>query len=297
MSTTPNPDPVGGLMLSACSTPTLAGSPVIRAIRHHLAAGGNRVRAHFSLDASRRLGVNNEDAITLAAICELLHNASLIQDDLIDRAPTRRGLPSVWASFDDSTAVCAGDLLLASAFGLVGEIRCVEFLAPVLRLVHRRTRDIIVGQGDEMTSSPASLSDYELLASGKSASLLSLPFELPLLLSGHHQFLELARGATQAFAVAYQMVDDLSDYAEDVRNGSLNAVSVALGAGSPDYHLACACVCGRAEELIQSSIQKAASLPMNCASAMVAHTGKLLSLLRGHEHSGANLFEAVRHAG
>ena len=152
---------------------------VARAVFHHLSAGGSRLRARLCLQISVKLSLNNQDAVTLAAICELLHNASLIHDDLIDRAPVRRGLPSVWAAFDDATAVCAGDLLLAGALALVGELGVVGSLAPVLKLVHRRTQDVIFGQAAEQSSAPASLEGYESLAIGKSASLLSLPLELP----------------------------------------------------------------------------------------------------------------------
>lgn len=268
---------------------------VCRAALHHLAAGGNRVRANLSLNASLQLRLDTQDVITLATICELLHNASLIQDDLIDRAPTRRGFPSVWAAFDDSTAVCAGDLLLASAFALVGELRCVPLLSTILALVHQRTRDVILGQGAEQAANPETLECYESIAVDKSASLLSLPLELSLVLSGNQRFLATAQRAADAFAAAYQMIDDLADYSEDVRNGSLNVVSVALVQGCHDYESACAFVLKRAEELICVSIDEAAELPQGCGAAMIAYAEQMRLTLCDHRSSLLLPVEQLRH--
>jgi geranylgeranyl pyrophosphate synthase len=297
MERSPNSHQIDARMLRACSASVRADSRVVKAVSHHLSAGGSRVRAHFSLEASSMLGVDMADAITLAAICELLHNASLIHDDLVDRAPMRRVLASVWAQFGDSTAVCAGDLLLATAFALVGEINCVEYLPKVLSLVHQRTLNVILGQDAEQTSNPTDLDQYERVAIGKSASLLSLPFELSLLLSGNDQFLEKAQCASQTFAVAYQMLDDLNDYAEDRQNGSVNAVSVAMDAAKSDYASACALVCSRAQALIKQSIEDAAELPRDSGAALIAYAETMCLTLHGSAESVPQPMEPMSHGG
>jgi geranylgeranyl pyrophosphate synthase len=305
MSTTIESGPIDAMtsvderMLNACSTSALGvnavSNSVIAAIRHHLSAGGGRVRAHFSLDSSRRLGIDSQSAMTLAAICELLHNASLIHDDLLDRAATRRNAPSVWSMFGDATAVCAGDLMLASAFALVGDLADGANLAPILRLVHLRTRDVILGQGTEQACSPETLEDYRMIAVGKSASLLSLPFELSLLLSGNRQSLVTAQRALEDFAAAYQMLDDLADFREDERNGSLNVVAVALSMGLPDYPSACAVVCSRADALIQDSIDGAKKLPLGCAASMIAYAEKMRLALNSHQRQVMDPIEELPH--
>jgi geranylgeranyl pyrophosphate synthase len=297
MPGSPGSNVVDARMLRACSVSARADSGIVMAIEHHLDRGGGRVRANFSLEASRKLGVEFEDAITLAAICELLHNASLIHDDLLDRAPMRRGAASVWAEFGDSTAVCAGDLLLATAFALVGEIRRVEYMPKVLALVHQRTRDVILGQDAEQTSAPRDLEEYERIAIGKSASLLSLPFELSLLLSGHERSLPQAQRASEAFAVAYQMLDDLNDYGEDRRNGSLNAVSVAMEAARLEYSSACALVCQRAGKLIARAIEDASALPMESGNAMMVYAKTMRQALSAFDQASMNRLEPLRHGG
>jgi geranylgeranyl pyrophosphate synthase len=254
-----------------------SGNIVIRAVLDHFISGGSRVRARLSLYASARLGLGRADSLALAAVCELIHNASLIQDDLLDRAALRRGLPSIWSTYGDATAVCAGDLLLSSAFAAIGDLQSTQFVCPVLSLVHCRTREVILGQGTEQFSSPDTMEGYEAVAVAKSASLLSLPLELSLLVSGHRDALPGAQRAATAFATAYQMMDDLEDYPEDRRSGSLNVVSVALRSGSPTYEAACARVLQRIEEVLRVLHDEARALPMGCGSAMIDHAETMRS--------------------
>jgi geranylgeranyl pyrophosphate synthase len=293
----PGSSDVDARMLRACLPSDRVDSSIAKAVEYHLSAGGSRVRSNFSLQASLRLGVGEQDAVTLAAICELLHNASLIHDDLLDRAPMRRGSASVWAHFGDSVAICAGDLMLATAYSLVGELREVEFLPRVLALVHQRTRDVILGQDAEQSSAVNHLEEYEKVAIGKSASLLSLPFELSLLLSGNEHAIANAQHAAEAFAIAYQMLDDMNDYAEDRRNGSLNAVAVAMDAHDLEYDSAMALVLERAETLIERSINDAVGLPMEAGVAMIAYAETMQHALSAHRKAVTSNMEPSRHDG
>ena len=244
---------------------------IVHAALDHLAAGGSRTRAQLSLHASSQLRLDSLDSITLAAICELLHNASLIQDDLIDRAPLRRGAPSVWAAYGDSTAVCAGDLLLAAAFGLIGDLHSAHLIGSVLSLVNHRTREVILGQWTEESCSPDTFESYDLVAIAKSASLLSLPLELSLLLSGNAESLPMARRAAKAFATAYQMIDDLDDYDEDMRNGSLNILSVALRMGCATFEAARERVLFRIGQVLEVLHDFARALPLGCGTALLEY--------------------------
>ena len=270
-------------MIDVLSASSKSDNTVLRAVHHHLRAGGSRVRACLCIDASIALNVSEVDAVTLATICELLHNASLIQDDLIDRASPRRGVPSVWAAFDDATAVCAGDLMLASAYFLVAELEHTGFLRTALQLVHKSAEKVILSQGAENGPSPLSMKEYEMLAKGKSGSLLSLPLELSLLLSGQSHHLETAQRVAAQFAVAYQMSDDLDDYDQDREAGSLNAVSVALDCGAGDLTEARGMVRDRAIELLESSIQEADALPQNCAGTLTMHAHTMLTAFRDQD--------------
>ena len=116
-----NPDELRALADSYVTdlalTPELGG--LQESIRYS-AAGGKRVRAAICLATAEAAGAEAEDALPAAAALELVHAFSLVHDDLpaLDDDRERRGRPSVWARYDEATAILAGDALLAEAFRL-----------------------------------------------------------------------------------------------------------------------------------------------------------------------------------
>lgn len=202
---------------------------------HHLASGGRRARARMGLHAALALGLQRHDAVTLATVVELLHNASLIHDDLQDRDATRRGAQSVWARYGDNVAVCAGDLMLAAAYGELGELHDLRRLPALLASVTARTRLAIHGQCADLAHARAGVdfASYCAIVSAKSGALLSLPLELPLLGASRDLFLPAARRAGESFAIGYQIADDIADVDVDAarpgRAASLNVVRILQG--------------------------------------------------------------------
>lgn len=214
-----------------------------KAALYHLAAGGQRVRARLALHACQALGVDLADAIRLAATAELLHNASLIHDDLHDLEMMRRGQPSVWCAFGKDIAICAGDLLLSAAYGALAEFSDPGRLPALLRLTHERTTDVIHGQSAELSSKDgiiAEVARYEGVVIGKSGALLSLPMELAFTAACQPQGCDLCREAAHAFGVGYQMLDDLEDLEEDAARRTLNIVLVLRAGGEHDAAIATA---------------------------------------------------------
>jgi geranylgeranyl pyrophosphate synthase len=200
----------------------------------HLQSGGSRVRARLALHAALALGRPDTEAVAIAAACELLHNASLVHDDLQDRDPFRRGQPAVWRTHGDAAAICIGDLLLSAAYAALAD--CGASAAGLIAHTHRRVGAVIRGQCADLTlkgRADVSLATYEAVAADKSGPLLSLPLELALLLAGGEQYLARAIGAAERFAVAYQMTDDLEDVERDALNEELNVVAVLAAAGEP----------------------------------------------------------------
>jgi geranylgeranyl pyrophosphate synthase len=186
----------------------------VKAARYHLAAGGHRVRAKLALHACDALQIKPVDAYRLAACVELLHNASLVHDDLQDEEKTRRGQPTVWAAFGRNVAICTGDLLLSAAHGALSEFSDPTLIPALLRRVHQSTAKVIHGQCDELSSKDRVLTEvsrYEQIVIGKSGALLSLPLELAFLAARKDQWRERVQQAAHAFGVGYQMVDDLDD--------------------------------------------------------------------------------------
>lgn len=272
------------LRSAVCATAEPINPTVIAAVEH-LDAGGRRVRARVCLDAGSRLGLREADSLCLACACELLHNASLIQDDLLDRTPVRRGAASVWAKHGDAVAVCAGDLMLSAAYRVLSGISIPALLGAALRLVHLRTEELILGEAAELdvrTAGTDTVAAYERLARGKSASLLSLSLELPLLLSGNAEYQEIAHSAATEFAIVYQIADDLADLAQDAKEHSPNLLLML----TEREHLTESEACGRAVKLAAGHLVSmknfAALLPSDCADLMVEQAEMLRSAIVDH---------------
>ena len=204
------------------------------AAAYHLGSGGQRVRGRMALSAGLALGLDKSDALCIAATAELLHNASLVHDDLQDRDAVRHGLPAVWVKYGVNMAVCTGDLMLTAAYAGLCDISNLQKLPRLLAVVHERVSDAIGGQCADMDNAVSSVDDlaaYKRVAVAKSGALLSLPLELALLSSGHGVWVEHARNACHAFSVGYQVVDDFADVERDGQSGALNVVLVLQSAG------------------------------------------------------------------
>ena len=202
----------------------------VRAAAYHLSSGGQRIRLRLALHACLALKVSSEDAIAIATCAELLHNASLIHDDLQDRDGFRRGRKSVWAAFGDNIAICSGDLLLSSAYAALASFSKPNLLPVLVALTHSRTALAIAGQcADLAVTGPISIAAYEKIAIAKSGALLSLPVELALVASGHAEWQPQASLAANAFSIGYQIVDDIDDVERDTsKGGSAAALNILL---------------------------------------------------------------------
>ena len=91
--------------------------------QEHLGAGGKRIRARLALAAAESMGVEREAALGWAAAVELLHNATLLHDDVQDGDKTRRGRPTAWVRHGVPQAINAGDLMLMLPYLAVGHSR------------------------------------------------------------------------------------------------------------------------------------------------------------------------------
>ena len=206
---------------------------VEEAALYHLAGGGARVRVALALSASRALGLPASHAVGLAAAVELLHNASLLHDDLQDHDRQRRGRDAAWVRYGAATALSAGDLLISAAYAALAGVGGGTRTAALVRLMHRCVATLIRGQAADLAACREPVTEleaYEAVARGKSAPLLALPIELALVVAGRADDVAAARQAAEAFAVGYQIADDLDDVerdaARDGKAAALNAVHV-----------------------------------------------------------------------
>jgi len=209
-------------------------SPLQHAVRDHFSAGGNRLRARLALDAGIALELPKSIIVAVASGCELLHNASLVHDDLQDKDMMRRNAPAIWAAHGADTAICSGDLMLSAAYAALAQAG--THAADLIVHTHHRVAHVISGQCDDLRLAGRcdQPEEYERVAAAKSGPLLALPLELSLLAAGRQKLVEPARRCATFFAISYQMLDDLVDAERDLANGTLNAVAVYAAAGASD---------------------------------------------------------------
>jgi geranylgeranyl pyrophosphate synthase len=208
-------------VLKGDSELVIADSAVLNeAIEYHLRSGGQRLRARLALSAGQALGLSEEDSITIASAVELIHNASLIHDDLQDGDQYRRSHESVWSKFGSNAAICCGDFYLSTAYACLAGISNTRVLPKMIQIMHQRIAEASYGQSADLTitAEQLTLETYLEVVMAKSGALLSLPLELVLLLAGHNQARPLAHQACKDFAVGFQIFDDLRDLATDSRS-------------------------------------------------------------------------------
>lgn len=262
------------------------------AAAYHLRAGGQRVRAKIALQAGLAVGLSTTNAIAIAATVELLHNASLIHDDIQDRDEVRRGQQAVWVRYGVNTAICAGDLLLSAAYATLCHLDDSRALAHMVLRMHERVATAIEGQSADLAAGTSSFTDnatalwrYQQIAMAKSGALLSLPLELVLLAAGHQDYLPQALRATGAFAIGYQIVDDLHDVQSDAFSGAAksayNIISVLDATGSPDESIEKARALGL--EKLDLAIALAKHLPYNTGELLGDYAYQLRDTLLGHK--------------
>jgi geranylgeranyl diphosphate synthase type I len=155
-------------------------------VRHHMDGGGKRVRAALVLVSAAASGGWEETGIVGAVAIELIHNFSLLHDDIIDEDRDRRHRPTVWAEFGVGPAIVAGDALAALSTEILLEVPTPERVRAAAALA-RATREMIAGQADDMaleTRSSASVEECIAMASGKTGALLSCASSLGAILAG-----------------------------------------------------------------------------------------------------------------
>lgn len=179
-----------------------------------LSHSGKMLRPLISLLTAKALGTPNEDSLHYAAASELLHNATLIHDDVADESPERRGFPTVSALVGPSAAVLVGDFWLAKA---VEAVCGTERFGKVVRLFSRTLSDLAEGemyQLEKASSADTSEEDYLRIIKCKTASLFVAACEAGACSVDAPPELEsAAREYSLALGIAFQIKDDILDYA------------------------------------------------------------------------------------
>jgi octaprenyl-diphosphate synthase len=192
---------------------TVASVEVVTNIGRYLqASGGKRLRPALLLLASKLVGEAGASAIRLGAVVEIIHAATLVHDDVIDDARTRRGRPSTNVQWGNHTSVLAGDWLYMQAFHVALRERNFHVLDLLIGLTQMMVEGELL-QLERIGSINVTEADCMELVDRKTACLFSVTAKLGALVSGADTQTEERLGDfAWNLGMAFQLVDDLLDF-------------------------------------------------------------------------------------
>lgn len=184
---------------------------ITEAVKRMLAAGGKRLRPRLTLLAAEATGGRAEEHLHLAAYMELIHVATLIHDDVVDNAQTRRGVNATAVDYGNRVSVLAGDYLFAWIFKNV----TAGYPHPIPNILSATLADICDGEvlqlralGDLGLAMPA----YVDIVAKKTASLFAASAECGAIMAGGNSVqVKALRDFGHYYGIAFQMMDDVLD--------------------------------------------------------------------------------------
>lgn len=181
---------------------------------YFIGLGGKRIRPVMCLMGNELFDDIHPDAYPLAAAIELFHNFTLIHDDIMDKAPLRRGMPTVHAKYGEPTALLGGDVMLVVAYDYLNRIE-TRFLKRIIQLFNQTAKEVCEGQQLDMDFekiSHVSLEEYIHMISLKTSVLLAASLRMGAMLGGAgegNQLLLYEFG--KKLGIAFQVQDDYLD--------------------------------------------------------------------------------------
>ena len=193
-----------------------SGVPLVGEVaRYIIAAGGKRLRPALLLLVAGALGCAQPDKYKLAAVVEFIHTATLLHDDVVDESSLRRGNATANETFGNPASVLVGDFLYSRAFQMMVEVhnmRIMEVLANATNIIAEGE----VLQLMNMHNANLDEAGYLHVIRSKTAQLFEASARVGAILSGASKTQEEAAAAYgQALGTAFQVIDDVLDYAGD----------------------------------------------------------------------------------
>lgn len=210
----------------------------VRPVAQHIFdAGGKRLRPLLTVLMARLCGYEKEDIYDLAITLEMLHAATLLHDDVLDNAVTRRGKAAAHTVFGVTPTILAGDALLACANGMVA-----NYDDPRLcRCFSEATNRTATGEILEIAALRqvrTSAGEYEEIVRGKTAWLIRASCQMGVLRAGAPgAVVEAAASYGENVGMAFQMVDDALDFAPESETGKPTGGDVREGKMTPPLRL------------------------------------------------------------
>ncbi len=181
---------------------------------YFLGLGGKRIRPVMCLMGNELFDELQPDAFYAATAIEMFHNFTLIHDDIMDKAPLRRGMPTVHEKFGSSTALLTGDVIFVVAYDYLNKIKGPH-LQKILHIFNRTAREVCEGQQIDMDFEKVeqvSLEDYLRMIELKTSVLLAASLQIGSILGGagdgnQQHLYQFGR----CLGLAFQVQDDYLD--------------------------------------------------------------------------------------
>jgi octaprenyl-diphosphate synthase len=230
---------------------------LVENIGHYLVeAGGKRLRPLLVLLTAKALGYSGKEHLSLAAIIEFIHTATLLHDDVVDMSSLRRGRATANANWGNAPSVLVGDFLYSRAFQMMVAIGSMDVMA----ILSDTTNVIAEGEVQQLVNAKnpdVSEENYFQVIDKKTAILFSAACEVAAVIGGATKTQrEALKDYGRHLGIAFQLVDDALDYTGDSVNLGKN-VGDDLTEGKPTLPLIYAMRTAKKEdaELIANAIR------------------------------------------
>lgn len=181
---------------------------------YFLGLGGKRIRPVMCLMGNELFDEIMPDAYNVATAIELFHNFTLIHDDIMDKAPLRRGMPTVHTKYDDPTALLSGDVMLIQAYEYLNKVKsnCIH---RILALFNKTAAQVCEGQQLDMDFEKkelVELNEYIEMIGLKTSVLIAASLQMGAILGGAgHNNARLLYEFGLNLGIAFQVQDDYLD--------------------------------------------------------------------------------------
>jgi octaprenyl-diphosphate synthase len=254
-----------------------SGVPLVGQVsRYIIDAGGKRLRPALLLLTCGALGYQEAQRFNMAAVVEFIHTATLLHDDVVDGSALRRGNATANETFGNPASVLVGDFLYSRAFQMMvdaKDLRIMEVLADATNVIAEGEVLQLMNMHDATLDSAG----YLQVIRSKTAKLFEASARVGAILAGAPPALEQAcADYGQALGTAFQVIDDVLDYAGDSEKMGKN-LGDDLREGKTTLPLICAMQRGNAEQkaLISGAIETGAVDLLDQIVAIVRETGAL----------------------